>query len=48
MDRIVRIHVMGQQDAIHEIARLQIECNLKAAQMNLAQAAAYWFCCSNP
>jgi len=36
--RIVRINAMDQQDAIHEIAQLQIECNLKAAQMNLAHA----------
>lgn len=29
---------MEKQEAVEEIARLQIECNLKAAQMNLARA----------
>ena len=29
---------MEKQDALEEIAQLQIECNLKAAQMNLAHA----------
>jgi hypothetical protein len=29
---------MEKQDALDEIAQLQIECNLKAAQMNLAHA----------
>jgi hypothetical protein len=39
---------MDQQDARHEITRLQIEYNFKAAQINLAHAAAGWFCCSTP
>lgn len=28
----------GTQETLNEIARLQIDCNLKAAQMNLARA----------
>lgn len=29
---------MDEQDTIDEVTRLQIDCNLKAAQMNLARA----------